>query len=410
MLEHRMLKVLHMNDYMHGGGAEVFVHTLIAAQHNMGIEATLFTSENVRGYRRSWRNSVSSAACCAALHEELRQRSPDVVHLHNIYHALSPAILEVLRQHRKDRRFAVVMTAHDHHLLCPNSGLRCFIGDDWHMADVSRLQDWSYLLWRRWDHRGWLHSTMKLAQHLWHYQVHQRQRVIDCILAPSHFMAESLRKSDFRVEVVPNPAPPAMKRMKTSDQLQIVFAGRIEPEKGLAEFICELATFEHCELTVIGSGSALADCRHRAEQCGVSARVHFTGSMSHDKTLEIIGQSHLLALPSLAPETAGLVLLEALASGTNILTSNVGGPGEIVRESGVGYVFTPGDADSLRTALRRAAADFKRGCLNDFDVSEFLASRSVEVVARRIAAVYEQLLATEWSDSTQMKPRISTSE
>ena len=61
----------------------------------------------------------------------------------------------------------------------------------------------------------------------------------------------------------------------------------------------------------------------------------------------------VLAFPSVEPESYGLVLVEALASGTPVVATDHGGPPEIVARAtpGAGLVVPPGDADALAAAL-----------------------------------------------------------
>jgi glycosyltransferase involved in cell wall biosynthesis len=61
----------------------------------------------------------------------------------------------------------------------------------------------------------------------------------------------------------------------------------------------------------------------------------------------------VLAFPSVEPESYGLVLVEALASGTPVVASDHGGPPEIVARatSGTARVVPVGDAEALAAAL-----------------------------------------------------------
>ena len=61
----------------------------------------------------------------------------------------------------------------------------------------------------------------------------------------------------------------------------------------------------------------------------------------------------VLALPSIEPESYGLVLVEALASGTPVVATDHGGPPEIVARAtpGTARAVPPGDADALAAAL-----------------------------------------------------------
>lgn len=382
-----MAEVLHVNDYREAGGAEILTGRLIELQRARGMDAQLFTIEQVMGFARTPSGYIDSLRCRRAFRETLRTHAPRVVHLHNFYHVLSPGILAVLAKlHPRPR---IVMTAHDFHLACPNSGMRWFRGDDWRLVDPARLTRLTYLLTRRWDHRGWGHSTLKLAQHLWNYRILARQRVIDTVMTASRFGQQVLASLGLPAVVVPIPAPLGCPPPgKSSGQLRMIYVGRVEPEKGIVDLLRWIPASFPGTLTVVGGGASLAACREIVQQRGLGAIVQFTGPLPHEQAMQLIAEAHVLVLPSLVYESAGLVLLEALARGTSILTSHQGGPGEIVQDSGVGFIFTAGDQRGFQVVLDEVVAVHKSGTLNRFDVSRFLEDHSEQWYVDRVDAVY----------------------
>ncbi|HEU5309427.1 MAG TPA: glycosyltransferase, partial [Acidimicrobiia bacterium] len=74
---------------------------------------------------------------------------------------------------------------------------------------------------------------------------------------------------------------------------------------------------------------------------------------SRDDIPDVMADLDVLAFPSVEPESYGLVLVEALASGTPAVASDHGGPPEIVARAtpGTARVVRPGDADALAAAL-----------------------------------------------------------
>ena len=156
----------------------------------------------------------------------------------------------------------------------------------------------------------------------------------------------------------------------------MVFSGRVEPEKGLAEFLESLPESFEGKLIIVGEGTELDRCRDICTRRRIQERVDFVGLRPHDETMSIIGASHLLVLGSLCAENYPMSVLEALSLGTNVLVSNFGGTKEIVQTSGVGFMFDPFDPEGVDSILDDVTASFERGELNQFDVSAFLAQRS----------------------------------
>src|ERR1043165_3081597 len=205
-----MNKILHINDYPvdtpSGGGAEVVMRRVMTALRERGYAVESFTvadlpdggqenSQPHRLLRNAWRY-VENRMARQALHRKLQAFRPEVVHLHNYYHELSPGVLAELERHKRDHGLRVVMTAHDYHLVSPNSGGSTF--GWWSKTrqritdDVAELGSLRYRLTRRWDHRGVLYSVLKLIQHEWNYRWFQRHRVIDEVICASRFVQKML--------------------------------------------------------------------------------------------------------------------------------------------------------------------------------------------------------------------------
>jgi glycosyltransferase involved in cell wall biosynthesis len=74
---------------------------------------------------------------------------------------------------------------------------------------------------------------------------------------------------------------------------------------------------------------------------------------SRDDIPDVMADLDVLALPSVEPEAYGLVLVEALASGTPVVATDHGGPPELVRRAtpGTARIVPPGDATALAAAL-----------------------------------------------------------
>lgn len=356
-----------------------------------GHDISVFTSEDVPGYRRTPLSYVDSRVCRSELEARLNQFIPEVVHLHNFYHELSPGILATLRAWKKRTGGRVVMTVHDFHIVCPNAGLRYFRGGKPRIAALDTRLRLGQILGRQWDHRGFSYSALKILQHVWNYRLLKRQRTIDLFISPSRFLKSMLECHGMAAVWLPNPAPaPAInKPERSSDELRLTFAGRVEPEKGLAEFLAALPADFPGKMEIIGDGSALIACREVVSRRNLEHCVQFTGVVERDEALRRIARSHVVVLPSRCPENSPVSLVEALACGTSILTSDMPGGQEIVSDSGVGDTFDPDNPDDVVRALTKLVSNFERGTLNQFDVSEFLKERDEQGFMDRMVELYD---------------------
>jgi glycosyltransferase involved in cell wall biosynthesis len=390
-----MPKVLHVNDYPSdtGGGTEVYLARTTHLLRAAGWDVATFTTADLPDDRLTPWRYLDNRIARRTLRAQLEQFRPHVVHLHNFYHVLSPGILAELSAYRRSRTVRVVMTAHDWHLICPNSGGTWFSRRTFRQPfDSGRVRHWSYLLGRSWDHRGLSYSALRLAQHVWNYRWGDRRHVLDLVICPSQFLGRIARDAGLPAVVLPHPAPAWPRLAALPDRpgpLRLMFLGRLEPEKGVAEFLRILPTSFDGTLTVFGDGSDLSRCRHVCRERGLEQVVTFLGRRPHAEVARLMQQAHVLIAPSLMLETFAMTVLEALYVGTNILVTDRGAPSELVAASGVGFVFTPGDAASLLHQLKRIETARRDGTLNAFDVGDFLAERDERRYTPRLLQLYE---------------------
>jgi glycosyltransferase involved in cell wall biosynthesis len=192
--------------------------------------------------------------------------------------------------------------------------------------------------------------------------------------------------------VLPHPAPAWPRLAKVTDRpgpLRLMVVGRVEPEKGIVEFLRILPASFQGTLTVVGDGNDLARCRQVCRERGLERVVTFLGRRPHAEVARLLQQAHVLIAPSLVLETFALTVLEALFVGTNVLVTDRGAASELVAASGVGFVFTPGDAASLARQLERIETARRSGSLNSFDVGAFLAERDERLYTPRLLQLYE---------------------
>ena len=163
-----------------------------------------------------------------------------------------------------------------------------------------------------------------------------------------------------RVGVLPNPIPP-IPELPSRNELRasfgvdagplIAFAGRLTPAKDLGVLIAAVERLEDATLLVAGDGELRAELGSRA-----SPRTRFLGALPRDRVLELFAAADLAALSS-AWENFPHAVVEALAVGTPVVATRVGGVPEIVDDGENGALVPPGDVDAFADALRRCLGD-----------------------------------------------------
>jgi glycosyltransferase involved in cell wall biosynthesis len=164
--------------------------------------------------------------------------------------------------------------------------------------------------------------------------------------------------------VLPNAAPPlpslpgrdeARTRLGVAGPV-LAFAGRITKQKSLGVALDALARVEDVSLLVAGDGPDLPDVRLRAAQLGLDGRVRFLGPVGRDEVLELFRAADASLLTS-SWENFPHTVVEALAVGTPVIATRVGGVPELVRDGENGLLVPPGDVDAVASAVRRLVGE-----------------------------------------------------
>jgi glycosyltransferase involved in cell wall biosynthesis len=190
-------------------------------------------------------------------------------------------------------------------------------------------------------------------------------------IAVSQDLAGSLvaRRRGARVDVVPNGVEEAAfaadaERVTPRDRASIAFLGRIDTaQKGLDVLIRALAALPGHSLTVIGDGPDEAHLRRLARSFGVDGRISWHGRVEGQAKYDLLAAARVVAVPSRF-ETFGMVAVEALATGTPVVASDI----DCLRQVVPGYAGrrVPVDrpdllADALRALLEDEAAVVRLG-------------------------------------------------
>ncbi len=167
-----------------------------------------------------------------------------------------------------------------------------------------------------------------------------------------------------RVTVIPNPAP-ELPPLPSRDEARATLgiggfalgaAGRLTRQKALGDALDAVARVPGVDLLVLGDGPERAALERHAARLGLDDRVRFLGAGSREDVLTLFSAVDAALLTS-AWENLPHTLLEALAVGTPVVATAVGGIPEVVEDGGNGLLVPPGDVDAIVTAVERLARD-----------------------------------------------------
>jgi glycosyltransferase involved in cell wall biosynthesis len=152
---------------------------------------------------------------------------------------------------------------------------------------------------------------------------------------------------------------PSKAEQKVSNVLQVSYIGQLAPHKGvhlLLNAFNQLVYSDHqsAHLTVYGDPMAFPDYTKslRAIANGNPA-IEFAGRFDNRRVADILSKTDVIVAPSVWYENSPIAIMEALTTGTPVVTSNLGGMSELVQHNENGLLFETGDSDDLTRQLQR---------------------------------------------------------
>lgn len=176
------------------------------------------------------------------------------------------------------------------------------------------------------------------------------------VICVSEAMAEVVRPllPSTDVRVIANGFDDSLFRVATAERdLGILFVGLLVPVKNVDLLLRAYARVREqvgVPLTIVGDGILRSGLAELAVELGVADSVHFLGYRSRVEVASLMQRARVLALPSFS-EGYPLVVAEALACGTPVVASRVGGTPDIIASPLAGTLIAPGDIESLSLAL-----------------------------------------------------------
>lgn len=141
----------------------------------------------------------------------------------------------------------------------------------------------------------------------------------------------------------------------------ILYVGRLVYRKGIHVLLRSmphiLETIPDTQLLIAGSGYMESFIRLLTKSLKLEDHVKLLGFVPEDELPSLYNLSNLFILPSIYAESFGITLLEAMASGTPIVASAIGGIPEVVENGVNGILFKKGDELNLGNAVIRVLDD-----------------------------------------------------
>jgi|WetSurMetagenome_2_1015567.scaffolds.fasta_scaffold03437_7 glycosyltransferase involved in cell wall biosynthesis len=276
----------------------------------------------------------------------IQEFKPDVAHLHNIYHHLSPSIVGVL----KKNKIPTVMTLHDYELVSPNYNLFAN-GKIWEGAKGGKY--WRCFTDRCIKNSYWRSFLATIEAYFYQWSGSYRQ--IDVFISPSKFLISKFKEFGFKKEIIylPNPflLPEKIVSNNKATGKYFLYYGRLSAEKGIADLLRAYAKLKtEVKLKIAGAGPQEMELKKIIAEERING-VEFSGYKTGDELWQLIGNAQAVVVPSRWYENAPYSVIEPMGLGKIVLAYRLGGLTELIEDGVNGFLFEPGNINNLAAKL-----------------------------------------------------------
>ena len=268
----------------------------------------------------------------------------NIAHAHNIYHRVSPSVLEVL----KKRQIPVVMTLHDYKLGC---SIYTFYRDGDICTKCIEGKKYNQLLYKCTKNSIPL-SFLHWIESLLHSALDLYNKNVDYFICPSQFLLKQYVKigiPEKKLVHIPNFINANHFVPTFVDKNYVLFVGRLSHEKGIYTLIKAVKCLK-VQLKIVGDGPMQQELKSYVAMNHIS-NILFLGYKSGKELQKLFQEASCVVFPSECYENGPMTILEAFAFGKPVIGSNIGGIPEMIKNGKTGFLFTPGDIDDLKEKI-----------------------------------------------------------
>ena len=315
---------------------------------------------------------------------------PEIVHIHNLYPFISPAILNVINRYN----IPIAMTVHNYRLICPNGLLftqgticqKCENGREWNCilnnCEGSIAKSSGYALRNIYARKRKLYSSN-----------------ISRFICLTEFQKKKLIQNGFnekKLVVLPNFLDPNIQKDKEKKiNKYIAFSGRINSQKGFdliikAMNLIRTESKSNNSLPLLAAGHI--DLRF-IDKFKIPKNIELLGQLSKDKMENFYKNAQFIVFASQSYEGFPIVFLEAMKHKLPVIAPRLGAYPEIIEDRVNGLLFDSGDFKDLAKKIEILSAD--KNLCNQFGENGYNRLKekySSEIHYGYLISIYKQLI------------------
>lgn len=343
------------NYYQIPGGEDEVFHSERAMLEEHGHQVEIYTRHNDEIAKLpNWKvaaQTLWSRQTVSDLRDRLKTFQPDLLHCTNTFPLISPSV------HSLAKRLGIrtVQSVHNYRFacmggMCEREGSLCTkcVGKSIPIAGIRH----------RCYRDSLLGSGVVGAYLVGHRWLGTWRRKVDRFILLSRSMKDvwdSAGMPGDKVSVKPNFVKDDPGFSSTGN-LDVVFAGRLAPEKGLSVLLDAWKKIKQDQQSLTGCLRIFGDgpLRKLVEEAARNTEgIIYEGWTPLNKVMQAMKESRCVVVPTVSYEPFGLVVIQAFAGGTPVIASDRGTLSELVQSGMTGFRFEPGKADSLAAEIKR---------------------------------------------------------
>ena len=330
--------------YQQRGGEDSVVETEIQLLRSFGHEVLEYRRDNASIDPTQRLNllqqTIWSRSSARAIRDLVHEQKPDVLHAHNTFPLLSPAIYWAAEQ----VGVPVVQTLHNYRLLCAQA---MFLRNGVVCEDCLGKLPWRGITRKCYrdsaPQSAALVGMLGLHRALGSYNSKVARYVALSEFSKRKFVAGGIPAD--KLAVKPNFAD--IVAPADGARAGALFVGRLAEEKGLQVLLDALRMSPAVICTIVGEGP-------QRELVEASQDVRFFGSLEQEQVYAQMHQASYLVMPSICYEQFPRTLVEAFACGLPIVASRLGPLAELIEDGETGLLFNAGSAQDLASKIQFA--------------------------------------------------------
>ncbi|MHC2992530.1 hypothetical protein OB13_13415 [Pontibacter sp. HJ8] len=339
------------NFYKQAGGEDTVFHAEAALleQHGHQVEKLSFSNIEVNSLPEKLEAAlgvVYNPRSARQVEQKILSFRPDVVHVHNFFPLVSPAVFYVARK----LQVPVVMTLHNYRLVCPSALL--YYKDKVQTENIHKTFPIGAIRQKVYRDSAVQTASVVLTTGL-HKLLGTWQQKVDRFLALTPGAADLFRNSSLKLR----PEQLVVKPNFTEDlgigatvrEDYFLYVGRLTPEKGL-ETLLQAHALQPFRLRIVGDGPLRERVEAHVKQ---HPEAEYLGFQARPQVLELLKKSKGLIFSSEWLETFGMTIIEAFSTGTPVIAAKIGGAEQLVEHGVNGLHYTPGNAAELAEKVQQ---------------------------------------------------------